>query len=259
MFRSVIGLLLMLLGAGCDPYVRSTALEVRDPTLLHYATTDGRAIPRTPSAPTMIADHDVRVLGNRFAELIVTARSSGDGRLITTWSAASDRLHMERTEAIGGGGKLVVDDRPAVATSANELTFPVCGRYDDIGRAKRGAGGAYLANVYLGTDCALDHDVAVIAETPISNVRSVRYVAKSAVGRSVALATVASILTGAAGATLLLARDDGHALSPAARGVGVGVLAAGAVIDLAIVIPAIFSHDHEDAVYGAAASGVSRR
>ena len=238
------------MSSACDPYLRTTAIEVSDPTQLRYATADGRAVAGPNEPSTTVADHDVRVHGNRFAELIVTAHSASDGTLVTAWRTDPDLMQGGKKLGTGTGGKLVVADHVPIAEAHDSLSFPVCGRFDYLRSGRRGTGHAVTA-VYVGTDCELPHDVELVASTPLGNVRDIRYESKNDLGRNLLLVLATSIVTGAAGTTLLLARDhEGHPLSPTLRGLGVGALGVGAAVDLAVLIPAIFARDHEETVYG---------
>ena len=242
-----------LLASACDPYVRTTAVDVRDPSLMHYATADGHSISGPSEPPTPIADHDVRIQGDHFAELIVTAHTTSSGALVTAWQTDPKTFSGERRAALGGAAEIELDDQAPLSISQQTLFFPVCGRYDYLGsgnrkifgRASHEASGSTAFAIRIGASCDAAHDDKVVARTPESNVRSVRYESKTYVGRNILLAFATTVLTGAAGTTLLLARNhQDQPLSPALRGVGVGALAVGAGIDLAILIPTIFARDH---------------
>ena len=247
--------------AGCDPYVRTTQIDLRNPSLIHYATSDGRLVSSTDGTPTTVANHDVRVQGTHYAELIVTARTAPDGTLVTSWQTDPDLLRGEKKLALGGSNDLIVDDRAPLSTSQQTLSFPVCGRYDYLGGGRRKifgrapqepVGASYYA-IEIGANCDVAHDVELTAQTPLSNVRSATYIAKNNPSHNILLAVATTIVTGTAGTFLLAAPTHGEQpLTSIVHGAGVGTLALGAGIDLAILIPAIFAHDHEDVVYGRA-------
>ena len=94
--------------------------------------------------------------------------------------------------------------------------------------------------------------VQINLETPLSNVATVHHVSTNNFrGPAIFMATISTAVFGGIGALFTFAnlRDkDGSVQPPAVRGLGIGLMAIGATIDLAL-LPAIFSPDHDEVVY----------
>ncbi|MGH7330816.1 MAG: hypothetical protein ACREJX_20900 [Polyangiaceae bacterium] len=156
--------------SACSPYTNSTVVEVRDPTLVRYATAGG-PIPVSSRTNVIVADHDIIYRGDRFAELVVTARETPNGSLVTSWRSDPAIWTGDRVVGIGNEGLIVVPDRARIQNG--EVTIPICGRFDDLGSRTGRARASPVTSVSIGVPCDQLHDVAIWATTPLSNVRSV--------------------------------------------------------------------------------------
>jgi hypothetical protein len=244
--------------AGCDPYMKSTSVALRDPAAVRYVDEEnGKTIPYSngddESASHQIKKDDVRI-GNHYDELIVTGYEAPDGSLVTKWS--TDRLmkwgaqpvSTTRVAVLPNTGTITLDDHVAVDTSTNTAEFPVCGRFDELGLSHAPFRHARVGAI-VGTSCDRPHDLILTATTPWSNVETVHHISKNDPGRNIMLAVVTTALAGIAGTTLLVMGDRGD--HPAATVGGYAALGLGGVIDLAVLIPAIFSSDRDQVVYEA--------
>ena len=236
--------------AGCNPYSETTSVALRDPSGVRYVDeANGKTIPYSTghdeAASNEIKKDDVRE-GNRYSELIVTGYETPGGSLVTRWQ--TDLAPTQRTAVLENTGTFTVPDHVAIDTSSKAAEFPVCGRLDSLGSSGKPFHRP-LTSAIVGTSCDGPHDLILTATTPWSNVETVHHISKNDRGRNVALAVVATALTGIAGATLLATGDRGD--HPAATVGGFAALGLGGVIDLAVLVPAIFSKDRDVVVYDA--------
>ena len=236
--------------AGCSPYEKSTSVALRDPSAVRYVDeASGKVVPYSTgndeNAANEIKKGDVRS-GNRYSELIVTGYESPGGSLVTKWS--TDAAPTKRTAVLENNGSFTIPDHVVVDPSSAAAEFPVCARFDSLGRS-RAPFRSPRTSAIVGTPCDGPHDLIFVATTPWTNVEQVRHISKNDAGRNIMLAVVTTALTGIAGTTLLVegARGD----HPAATVGGFAALGLGGIIDLAVLIPAIFSKDRDDVVYEA--------
>jgi hypothetical protein len=244
--------------AGCSPYEKTTSVAFRDPSAVRYVDeASGKKIPYS-NGDDRDADHEIKKddvrLGNHYAELIVTGYEAPDGSLVTKWSTdrlmkwGAEPVTTTRVAVLPNTGTITLDDHVAVDTSANNAEFPVCGRFDNLGMSHAPFRHP-TTNSIVGTSCDRPHDLVLTATTPWSNVEAVHHLSKNDPGRNIMMAVVTTALTGIAGTTLLVLGDHGD--HPAATVGGYATFALGGVIDLAVLVPAIFSKDRDDVVYDA--------
>ncbi len=242
--------------AGCDPYLKSTSVAVRDPAAVRYVDeATGKTIPYSTghddNASNEIKKDDVRV-GNHYSELIVTGYESPGGTLVTKWNTDAKfgmtRWPIERTAVLENNGTITIPDHVALDSSHDAAAFPVCARFDTLGRSHAPFRHP-VSNAVVGTPCDGPHDLIVVATTPWSNVETVHHISENDPGRNIMLAVVSSALAGIAGTVLLVEGDHGN--HPAETVGGFAALGLGGVIDLAVLIPAIFSRDRDQVVYEA--------
>ena len=204
-------------------------------------------------ADNEIKKDDVRA-GNHYEELIVTGYEASDGSLVTKWSTdrlmkwGADRATTTRVAVLPNTGTIALADHVAIDTSTNAAEFPVCGRFDELG-ASRAPFRHPITGAIVGTSCDRPHDLVLTATTPWSNVETVHHISKNDPGRNIMLAVVTTVLTGIAGTTLLVIGQQGD--HPTETVGGYAALGLGGVIDLAVLVPAIFSRDRDDVVYEA--------
>lgn len=253
---SIAVLLTALLLGGCSPYENTTSVAVRDPSAIRYVDeASGKVVPYSnghdQNAESEIKKDDVRI-GNRYSELIVTGYESPGGTLVTKWSTDTKwngtTVPIERTAALENNGTITIPDHVAVDPSQHAAAFPVCARFDNLGRS-RAPFHHEKTGAIVGTPCDGPHDLILVATTPWANVEQVHHISKNDPGRNIMLAVVTSALTGIAGTTLLVEGARGN--HPGETVGGFAALGLGGVIDLAVLIPAIFSKDRDDVVYDA--------
>lgn len=238
-----------MLGTACDPYVRTTVVELRDPSDVHYATSLGRPIDPNRK-PAVISDDDLRYQGNHISELIVTAQPAPDGTLKTAWQTDPDVFHEQRGVTFRPASTTVIDGHDAVTMSPDTLSFPVCGTHQDSGVHRKG--GTEHFGLALGPPYCNSRrtDFQINAVTPMSNVESVRNVYEADRGRTVMTALVVTMLAGGVASVLWLSPPGKSAQAAADAKTGAGVvLAIGGAIDVGLVLSAIFARDHEEVIY----------
>jgi hypothetical protein len=236
--------------AGCSPYEKTTSVALRDPSAVRYVDeASGKMVPYSSgndeNAANQIKKDDVRS-GNRYSELIVTGYESPGGSLVTKWS--TDAAPTERTAVLENNGAFTIPDHVAVDPSSAAAAFPVCARFDTLGRS-HAPFRHERTNAVVGTPCEGPHDLILVATTPWANVEQVHHISKNDPGRNIMIAVVTTALTGIAGITLLTVGDRGE--RPAATVGGFAALGLGGMIDLAVLVPTIFSKDRDEVVYDA--------
>ena len=242
-----VALLVGSLASACDPYVRTTVVELRDPSQVQYATTSGRPIAAN-GKPAVISDDDVRYQGNHISEMIVTGERAPDGTLKTAWRTDPDLFHDTHALDFHPATMTVLPDQDSVAMTGDTLSYSVCGAHADSGI--RFNGQEHFA-VGLGSSCnSRRNDFQIEAVTPMSNVKSVRYEYEADRSRPILTALAVSMLTTGIASILLVTPGDRSTDASAASKTEAGVVfALGGAIDLGLVLSAIFARDHEEVIY----------
>jgi hypothetical protein len=241
-----------LLVAGCDPYTRSTAIQMH--SAADVAVQDVDSPSRIPAnlepMSAEVARTEVALDPGSTSDLIVIATRRPGGEIVTEWQTRLPLLNGERHSLLGAAGLATLSGHVPIDTSQSQITIPVCGTLQQSSVKGRLVG----YNVLPTQPCTESHMTQINLETPKTNIESIRYVSTND-DRGLAIfgATMGTIVFGGIGTLLTFAHfaDQNGALQPPSvpqRITGIGIMALGASIDIAL-LPAIFAPNKEEAVY----------
>jgi hypothetical protein len=241
-----------LLVAGCDPYTRSTIVQMR--SAADVAVQDVDSPSRVPAnlepISAEVARTEVALAPGSTSDLIVIATRRPGGEIVTEWQTRLPLLNGERHTLLGAAGMATLSGHVPIDTSSSQITIPVCGTLQ--AQAVKGRLVGY--NVLPTQPCDESHMTQINLETPKTNVESIRY-ASTNDDRGLAIfgVTMSTLVFGGIGTLLTFAHfaDSNGNLQPPSIGqriTGIGLMGLGATIDIAL-LPAVFAPDKEEAVY----------
>jgi hypothetical protein len=238
------------LTAACDPYTRTTVIQTRSAADVAVQDVDSPsriAADQTPNSAE-VARTEVDTGRGGTSDLIVIATRRPGGAIVTEWQTRLPLLNGERHMLVDQTGETTLDGHVQIDTTKADITIPVCGTLQT-----RTAKNVFIGyDVVPGQPCDESHMTQINLETPKSNLASIHYVSEDNFrGPSIFIATVSTLAFGGLGALLTFAnlRDkDGNLQPPGFRALGVGFMAIGASIDVAL-IPAIFAPNKDEKVF----------
>lgn len=242
---------LCLLSVACDPYTETTVVKTRNAMQVGVQDADSEShVPPNwdQVLSAEVARTEVQTGPSSTSDLVVIASRRPGGGLVTEWQTRLPLLNGERHTLLDSSGVATLDGHITVDTTSEHISIPVCGTLQQSSVKGRLVG----YNVVPAQPCTESHMTQINLETPKSNLESVTQVSTNDVrGIAIFSGTMNTIIFGGLGSLLAFAnlRDkDGNVQPAGVRGVGVGLLAIGAGIDIAL-IPAIFAPNKENVVY----------
>jgi hypothetical protein len=244
-------LALVMLSAACDPYTRTTVIQVRSAADVAVQDVDSPSRISANETPNSaeVARTEVDT-GRGTSDLIVIATRRPGGAIVTEWQTRLPLLNGERHMLVDPNGSTTLDGHVAIDTTKADVTIPVCGTLQT--RTVKGSLVGY--DVVPGEPCERPHMNQINLETPKTNVESIHHVSTNDVrGLGIMGATMSTLIFGGIGTALTFAHfaDQNGALQPPSLGqrvFGIGLMGLGASIDIAL-LPAIFAPDKDHKIY----------
>jgi hypothetical protein len=239
-----------LVATACDPYTRSTVIQMRSAADVAVQDVDSpsRISPNDTPSSAEVARTEVATGPGSTSDLIVIATRRPGGAIVTEWQTRLPLVNGERHVLVDATGAATLDGHQPIDTTKADLVIPVCGTLRT--RTVKSALVGY--EVSPGDPCEQPHMNQINLETPRSNLQSIHYVSTNdSRGVSILVASVMTLAFGGLGAAFAFAdlRDkDGNIQGPGFRAVGVGLMAIGASIDIAL-LPSIFAPNKDEVVY----------
>ncbi|MEO7112955.1 MAG: hypothetical protein ABI183_21130 [Polyangiaceae bacterium] len=241
-----------LLAAGCDPYTRTTVIQMRSAADVAVQDVDSPSRVPVGLEPTSaeVARSEVLVGPGSTSDLIVIATRRPGGEIVTEWQTRLPLLNGERHTLLGAAGMATLRDHVAIDTSSPQITIPVCGTL----QAQAVKGRLIGYNVLATQPCNESHMTQINLETPMTNVESIHHVSTNDIrGLGILGLTMSTLILGGIGTLVTFAHfadKDGNLQQPTVgqRVAGIGFMGLGLGIDLAL-LPAVFAPNKDEVVY----------